>query len=145
MNLRKSAVFCENLRFGLSLSQGVFIEKGHGKGASRAPQTPHEAPPPGPSPQGCLLLKIRGGGVSQKRGGGGPGRGGGSVWNLGIARGPFTVKKRKALLFPPLLNNVRTRERKGYERGTARNFRHSFPSSGTPVVQSYWAWTYPLN
>ena len=46
----------------------------------------------------------------------------------------------KAPLFPPLLNNVQTRERKGYERGTARNFLHSFPSSGAPVVQSYWAW-----
>ena len=28
----------------------------------------------------------------------------------------------------------------GYKRGTARNFLHSFPLSGTPVVQSYWAW-----
>ena len=34
----------------------------------------------------------------------------------------------------------KTRERKGYNRGTARNFLHSFPLSGTPVVQSYWAW-----
>ena len=42
----------------------------------------------------------------------------------------------KRSLFPPLLNNVETRERKGYERGTARNFLHSFPLSGTPVVQS---------
>ena len=33
----------------------------------------------------------------------------------------------------------KTRERKGYERGTARNFLHSFPLSGAPVVQSYWA------
>ena len=47
----------------------------------------------------------------------------------------------KALLLPPLLNNVQTRERKGYRRGTARNFLHSFPLSGTPVVQSYWAWS----
>ena len=31
----------------------------------------------------------------------------------------------------------KTRERKGYERGTARNFLQSFPLSGTPVVQSY--------
>ena len=43
----------------------------------------------------------------------------------------------EALLFPPLLQN---KGRKGYERGTARNFLHSFPLSGTPVVQSYWAW-----
>ena len=28
----------------------------------------------------------------------------------------------KAPLLPPLLNNVQTRERKGYKRGTARNF-----------------------
>ena len=46
----------------------------------------------------------------------------------------------KTLLLPPLLNNVQTRERKGYRRGTARNFLHSFPFSNTPVVQSYWAW-----
>ena len=46
----------------------------------------------------------------------------------------------KAPLLPPLLNNVQTRERKGYERDTARNFLHSFPLSSTPVVQSYWAW-----
>ena len=32
----------------------------------------------------------------------------------------------KALLFPPLLNKVQTRERKGYKRGTAQNF--------------HWAW-----
>ena len=30
-----------------------------------------------------------------------------------------------------------TRGRKGRERGTARNFIHSFPFSGTPVVESY--------
>ena len=35
----------------------------------------------------------------------------------------------------------KTRERKGYERGTAQNFLHSFPLPSTPVVQSYWAWT----
>ena len=45
-----------------------------------------------------------------------------------------------APLLPSLLKNVQTRERKGYERGTARNFLQSFPLSGTPVVQSYWAW-----
>ena len=45
----------------------------------------------------------------------------------------------KALLLPPLLNNVQTRERKGYRRGAARNFLHSFPLSSAPVVQSYWA------
>ena len=28
----------------------------------------------------------------------------------------------------------KTRERKGYKRGTAQNFLHSFPLSGTPVV-----------
>ena len=47
--------------------KGVFIEKGpcfHGKGALRAPQIPREPPR------------------------------GVSVWNLGSARGPFTVKKR---------------------------------------------------
>ena len=38
-----------------------------------------------------------------------------------------------------------TRERKGYKRGTAQNFLHSFPLSGTPVVQSYWAWTFAQN
>ena len=43
----------------------------------------------------------------------------------------------KALMFPPLLNNVQTRERKGYKRGTTWNFLQSFPLSGTPVVQSY--------
>ena len=46
----------------------------------------------------------------------------------------------KALLFPPLLNNVENKGRKGYERGTARNFLQSFPLSGASVVQSYWAW-----
>ena len=43
----------------------------------------------------------------------------------------------KALLFPPILDNVQTRDRKGYKRGTARNFLQSFPLFGTPVVQSY--------
>ena len=33
-------------------------------------------------------------------------------------------------------------ERKGYKRGTARNLLHSFPLSGTPVVQSYWTWSW---
>ena len=50
----------------------------------------------------------------------------------------------KAPLLPPLFNNVQTRERKGYRRGTARNFLHSFPLSGAPVVQSYWEWTWEL-
>ena len=46
----------------------------------------------------------------------------------------------KALLLFTLFNKkYKTRERKGYERGTARNFLHSFPLSGTAVVQSYWA------
>ena len=45
----------------------------------------------------------------------------------------------KALLCPPLVNKVQNRGSQGYERGTARNFLHSFPLSGTPVVQSYWA------
>ena len=52
---------------------------------------------------------------------------------------PPTPGSLKTPLLPPLLNNVQTRERKGYRRGTARNFLHSFPLSGTPVVQSYWA------
>ena len=39
----------------------------------------------------------------------------------------------------------KTGERKGYKRGTARNFLHSFPLSGTPVVQSYWAWILGLS
>ena len=50
---------------------------------------------------------------------------------------PPTPGSLKAHLLPPLLNNVQTRERKGYKRGTARNFLQSFPLSGTLVVQSY--------
>ena len=50
---------------------------------------------------------------------------------------PPALGSLKVLLFPPLLNNVQTRERKGYKRGTARNFLHSFPLSGAPVVQSF--------
>ena len=53
---------------------------------------------------------------------------------------PAAPGSLKAPLLPPLLNNVQTRERKGYRRGTARNFLHSFPLSSSPVVQSYWAW-----
>ena len=49
---------------------------------------------------------------------------------------PPTPGSLKALLLPPLLNNVQTRERKGYRRGAARNFLHLFPLSSTPVVQS---------
>ena len=37
----------------------------------------------------------------------------------------------------PLWFIAETRECKGYERGTERNFLHSFPLSGTAVVQSY--------
>ena len=40
----------------------------------------------------------------------------------------------KGLLFPSLSNTVEN-------KGTARNFLHSFPLSGAPVVQSYCAWT----
>ena len=47
----------------------------------------------------------------------------------------------KTLLFPPLFNEMQNKGRKGYKQGTVRNFPHSFPFSGTPVVQSYWAWT----
>ena len=52
----------------------------------------HTHPPPGPSPQkGVTENPSRG---SPKRGGRGRGwGGGGSVWNLGSARGPFTAKK----------------------------------------------------
>ena len=46
----------------------------------------------------------------------------------------------KALLFPSLVKKHKTRGHKGRERGTTRNFLHSFPLSGTPVVQSFWAW-----
>ena len=85
--------------------KGVFIEKGpffHGKGASRAPQTPHGTSPDGPSPKG--------GGFTENPSKGSPktGEGGGlvSVWNLGSARGPFTVRKRplsmKTPSHPPL-------------------------------------------
>ena len=48
----------------------------------------------------------------------------------------------KRSLFPTLLNETQNkRERKGYERGAARHFLQSFPLSGSPVVQSYWAWS----
>ena len=30
----------------------------------------------------------------------------------------------------------------GFKRGTTRNFLHLFPLSGTPVVQSCWAWIF---
>ena len=63
---------------------------------------------------------------------------------------PSAPGSLKALLFPPLLNNVENKGTQGvrarygaelrYERGTARNFLHSFPLSGALVVQSYWAW-----
>ena len=53
-------------------------------------------------------------------------------------RSPNSTGSLKALLFPPLLNNVQTRVRKGCERGTTRNFPQSFPLSSTQVVQSYW-------
>ena len=56
---------------------------------------------------------------------------------------PHNGNSLKAPLLQPLLNNVQSRERKGYRRGTARNFLHSFSLSGTPVVQSYWAWNVP--
>ena len=46
----------------------------------------------------------------------------------------------KALLFPLLLNKAQNKRRKGCERGTTRNFLHSFPLSSTLVVQSCWAW-----
>ena len=65
-----------------------------------------------------------------------PGEGSTAQWKWS----PPAPGSLKALLFPPLLNNVQTRERKGYRWGTARNFVHSFPLSSAPVVQSYWAW-----
>ena len=51
----------------------------------------------------------------------------------------------KALLCPPLLTQgtdprYRIRGHKECERVAERNFLHSFPLSGTPVVHSYWAW-----
>ena len=67
-----------------------------------------------------------------------PGEGSTAQWKWS----PPAPGSLKALLLPPLLNNVQTRERKGYRRGTARNFLYSLPLSGTPVVRSYWAWNH---
>ena len=46
----------------------------------------------------------------------------------------------KALLLQTLLEMYKTRGRKRCKWGTTRNFLHSFPLSGTPVVHSCWAW-----
>ena len=51
--------------------------------------------------------------------------------------------RHRICLFPPLCpceTKHKTRGRKGCKRGTTRNFLHSFPLSGSPVVQSFWAW-----
>ena len=53
-----------------------------------------------------------------------------------IPRPPLVVEN--VLCFQPYSTKYKTRERKGYERGTA--LLQSFPLSGAPVVQSYWAW-----
>ena len=53
-------------------------------------------------------------------------------------RPPLVVYK--PFCFHPYSTKYKRRERKGYKRGPARNFFHSFPLSSTPVVQSYWAW-----
>ena len=52
----------------------------------------------------------------------------------------------KTLPFPPLLNEVQNKGTQGvHKRGTAQNFLHQFALSGTPVVQSYWAWKVSLS
>ena len=69
-------------------------------------------------PRGTAPPLIGGGGyrrsqsgVSQRGRGGGAGEGGGwcplSVWNLGSARGPFTVKKRPLFDENAFLNNTK--------------------------------------
>ena len=55
-------------------------------------------------------------------------------------RSPLVVSK--PFCFQPFFSKVQERERKGYKRGTARNILHSFPLSGTAVVQSHWAWVF---
>ena len=112
------------LPFARPLNQGVFIEKGpffHGKGASRTPQIP---PPPGPSRKGVLLKSHWGGGLPKKVGG--RGQKGGGFWNLGSARGPFTVKKR------PLFEEKRlNREQK---KPFSQAVLHGVPPTGLQVL-----------
>ena len=64
-----------------------------------------------------------------------PGEGSTAPWKWS----PPSPGSLKPLLFPHLLNKAQRRERKGRNRGTTRSFLHSFPLSGTPDVQSYWA------
>ena len=54
---------------------------------------------------------------------------------------PSPGESKSPSAFTPLvITKYKTRGRKRYKQGTTRNFLHSFPLSGTPVVQSYWAW-----
>ena len=74
-----------------SSKRGLFF---HGKGASRAPKF-HTDPPPQPLPtRGWVAENHSTGSPKEAGGGGGAGGGGVSVWNVGSARGPFTLKKR---------------------------------------------------
>ena len=50
----------------------------------------------------------------------------------------------KRSLFPTLWKWGQIRGCEGYARGTTRYFLQKFPLSGTPVVQSYRAWTLAL-
>ena len=69
MNLRKAAVFCANLRFGLSLSLSWKFAKGGGGGQNVScdfgggGKTYHKAPPPKPvleaSESGICLVCAR--------------------------------------------------------------------------------------
>ena len=86
----------------------------HGKGASRASQIPHRHRPPPPPPL-SFPAGIFSNPLFVGRGQGG----GGSVWNLGSARGPLTVKKRplfdenafrKSLIPGGLTRNTKVRQ-----------------------------------
>ena len=51
----------------------------------------------------------------------------------------------KAPLFPPLVNEVQNKGTQGVRARYGAELPQSFPLSGTPVVQSYWAWSLHLS
>ena len=55
---------------------------------------------------------------------------------------PVPLEVDKPFWFHPYQTKYKTRGRKGCEQAMTRNFLHSFPLSCTPVVQSYWAWSF---